>query len=170
MQLKRAIFHTAVLALVFGGCGSNIKARASAESWMQGWFSLRHPSDDPILVSDTQIFLEEDGSAILLRVSECGSNEAVTEMTWETVDATTARVIGDNREYLLRRLDDCNKFERVTLLEDGSEGTVEDLYAGQICLSRGAEDEDCIGSGCVVCNKNWCEGEEPPVACDEDAG
>lgn len=72
--------------------------------------------------------------------------------------------------YVLRNLEGCDAFELVRFDEDGSEATVDRMHAGQICMRRREEDPDCIGSGCVVCYKTWCENEEPSAACESDEG
>ena len=165
MQLK-LMTRWVVLSVLVCGCGPNV-AETPDEDWMQGWFSLRHPSDALTETYDSQLFLNSDGEASLRKLDECGSSDTVTPMEWSVVDASTVRVRSDTRHYLIRKLAECDQFDRVRVLDDGTELDAEPLHAGQICMTRGEASEWCTGSGCTVCYKNWCEGEEPTSTCEE---
>ena len=166
MQLRT--ISTWTLGALLVACGPNVEESGDGESWMQGWFSLLHPSDAPILTADSQFFLGPEGEAVFRSVGECGSTESTSPMEWTRVDSSTVRLVGENSQYLLKKLSGCDEFERVVILDDGTESSVDPMHAGQICLTRGSEDPECVGSGCTVCRKNWCEGAEPAVSCEDD--
>ena len=170
MQLNGWVWSVTLTALVLVGCGPNVKQEEEPETWMQGWFSSRHPSDSLIESTDTQFYLSEDGSGLWVSLTECGGIERSSDMQWERVDSNTVEVSNQyGHQYIIRKLEGCNAFDRVSITQAGtlSQG-FDEMHPGRICMRRGEENPDCNGSGCTVCEKSWCEGDEPAVTCEGD--
>lgn len=87
MQL-RSLFLSVALCAAAGGCGPKASEADEPESWMQGWFSLRHHSDNVTETFDSQIHLHDDGSAVFRDVLDCGRHELTLDMQWEAVDGS----------------------------------------------------------------------------------
>lgn len=74
---------------------------------------MRHTSHSLVEVFDRQVLLEDDGSATLRDVHECGSSESTTPTQWEVINPMTAKIEASPQDFLLRKLEGCSEFELV---------------------------------------------------------
>jgi hypothetical protein len=171
MRLTSCRQLTFVAALLASGaaCNQTVSTNGDETSWMLGWFSLESPDADLSVDFNINYHIRDDGTVLAEIYDGCDDRSEGTRL-WEAEDEDTLRIspgFSEGDAWLIRRLSACS-FEQVRVLTSGMQGIPTPIFTGRLCTTRGEDQPDCVGSGCNVCYKRWCDGEEP-VPCNEDA-